>query len=500
MAMSNRRSTSNVNSKPEVLEEHHQPQLYDNEKYKSMVLRFDQGTTEEEVDRHFLQTALNLGINVPQDPKTTLDLVTGSVSALDISSIAPESQPPPSRTSNSTHPASCSSSEQRGHTKTSSVTSSLTSAQSSVDSWSSRKSSFTKFKKGFRRLSTLRRRRTIDTPVPPLPISVVAIKPERPPHPGRPATTDQFPMISLPLKPIAPPRPPPPPPLDGIGSNQHVYISAKDREDEDSAARRRSMHHPRLKGLRLNVLEEQNRFLRFEADQYRLLHFKQADTKRAALEEYRRKEKAAQDRHAEALMSLEHRHLSAEVDLQRTLESERQACETRLKHMQAFCNPRSTVDGMPDRVITKQHYRQLEQQYHLRNGMDNLHKSRINVLREKQGKQLERIYAKQENELHELEDELSRRHAELDASFELEERLLRREFAERKKRLINRWNLAEAIERRKLENETGDMYGRLSDVVWEEGNSTDEEGDRGGKDDFTRDAIMAYDAATMNMI
>lgn len=260
------------------------------------------------------------------------------------------------------------------------------------------------------------------------------------------------------------------------------------------------MHHPRLKGLRLNVLEEQNRFLRFEADQYRLLHFKQADTKRAALEEYRRKEKAAQDRHAEALMSLEHRHLSAEVDLQRTLESERQACETRLKHMQAFCNPRSTVDGMPDRVITKQHYRQLEQQYHLRNGMDNLHKSRINVLREKQGKQLERIYAKQENELHELEDELSRRHAELDASFELEERLLRREFAERKKRLINRWNLAEAIERRKLENETGDMYGRLSDVVWEEGNSTDEEGDRGGKDDFTRDAIMAYDAATMNMI
>ncbi|KAL8742461.1 MAG: hypothetical protein Q9190_005057 [Brigantiaea leucoxantha] len=497
MAMVNRHSLFPVqlphrSSQEQQQQQQQQQQLYDSDKYRMMVLRFDPGTTEEEVDRRFLQTALNLGINIPQDPKTTLDLVTSNVSALDLTSVPSDPQPPLSSTSTSTHPTSCSSSEQRGHTKSSSeATSSLTSAPSSINSSSSRNSSYVKLKKGIRRLSTLRRRKTIDTPVPPIPIPLAAIRTIRPVPLNRPATTDQVPRISFPIKPVAPPRPPPPTPIRSLGVDQTAYAATKGGPEDDPSARHRSIHHPRLKSLRHGELEEQNRFIRFEADQHRLMRFKQAETQRTALEEHRRKEKAVQERHAEALASLEHRQLSAEVDLRRTLQSERQACDTRLKHMQAFCNPRSTVEGMPSRVVTKQHYRQLEQQYHIRNGMDNLHESRINVLREKQGKQVERVLAKQESETEDLDSILERRKAELRGSFELEEKLLRREFEERKRRLVKRWRLTEAIERR-------DSSRGIEDVV-------DGKGGGGGRrgtevDDFARDTIMAYDAATLNMI
>ena len=165
-------------------------------------------------------------------------------------------------------------------------------------------------------------------------------------------------------------------------------------------------------------------------------------------------------------MSLEHRHLSAEVDLNKALELERQGCETRLKHMQAYCNPESNIEGMPSRVVSRKDYHQLEQQYHIRNGMDNLHKSRINVLREKQGKQLERIIAKQEAELESLSSNYRKEMADLETSYQSEEQELRREFKARGKRLISRWALTEAIERRKIENRTGESYGPLPPIPW----------------------------------
>ena len=52
------------------------------ETYRIMVLRFDE--TEDQVDQHFLQTALELGINTPQEAKTTLDLITSNVATLGI--------------------------------------------------------------------------------------------------------------------------------------------------------------------------------------------------------------------------------------------------------------------------------------------------------------------------------------------------------------------------------------------------------------------------------
>ncbi|KAL8722573.1 MAG: hypothetical protein Q9225_000969 [Loekoesia sp. 1 TL-2023] len=470
--------------------------LFDGDNYKMMVLRFSHDTTEEEVDRQFLRTALNLGINVPQDPKTTLELVTNNVSALDLTSNSSDFRPPPSRTSNSTHPTSCSSSEQRGPTKTPSLTSaSMTSAPSSINSDTSQKSSYTRIKKGIRRLSTLRRRKTIDAPVPPIPMPIAAIKTIRSLPRPCPATVDQPSPATILRKPVPAPTPETSPePRVRAPSAPHKY------QLDDPAARQRSIQHPQLKQLRRSQVQEQRRFIRFEADQRRVMQSRQISRERKILDEYPQKVKAARQRHAEALSSLEQRHLLAEVDLEKTLEIERQACDTRLKHMQAYCNPRLAVQGMPNRVVTKQHYRQLEQQYHVRNGMDNLHAARINVLRERQGKQLERIAGKQEQELEELEKELADKMQQLEFSSQYDEQMLEHEFTERRKRLTSRWSLAEAIERKKLENETGEAYAPLPPFEWDDPHQIARESDESVDSELVRDTRMAHDAATLDMI
>lgn len=301
------------------------------------------------------------------------------------------------------------------------------------------------------------------------------------------------PARQIPRKPIVPRVPNPSPPTRPV-----THATSEQHYLEILAARHRSINSSELKSLRTCQIEEQNRFVRFEDDQYRLLHFKQDERKRILLDKFTEQEKLTQKRHAEALVALEHRHLSAEVDLNKTLELERQGCETRLKHMQAYCNPRSNVEGMPTRVVTKKDYHQLEQQYHIRNGMDNLHQARINVLREKQGKQLERVSAKQETELEALADDYRKQMVDLVAEFHAEDAELQREFAVRKKRLINRWSLAEAIERKQLENRTGESHGPLPDVHWPD--TCDEEQASSDEASFARDAAIAYDASTMNMI
>ncbi|KAK3172396.1 hypothetical protein OEA41_005717 [Lepraria neglecta] len=477
MAASSNRSTPDMQQV-----QHSSSKPNDDDTYRIMVLRFEQ--TEEEVDQHFLQTALELGINIPQDPKTTLDLVTSNVSTLNIDS-APMEPPahPPSRASQSIHTASTDSSmEQQRHRKTPSLAAtSITSA--SLSSASSRKSNYVKVRESFWRMSRLHRRKTLGADVPVIPPRASSMLRSNAYFNNASETSqvDRVPRSSPPRPPPSDP-PPPPPEQETLGI---------------ITARRRSMSNPVLKKLRTTQLQEQLRFISFEASQNRLMRTREIQHKRDALSDYHERQKDIYIRHAEALASLEHRHLSAEVDLNRTLELERQACDTRLRHMQAYCNPRSTVQGMPDRVVTKSDYRQLEQQYHIRNGMDNLHASRINVLREKQGKQTERIMAKQEAELEALESDFEHQNEELDTKFREEERQLQQEFAERKKRLVARWNLAEVIERRKLELLTDEEHGPLPAIKWSH-DTVETKERRNEREDEEHAVDVAYDA--MNMI
>ncbi|KAL2043008.1 hypothetical protein N7G274_004066 [Stereocaulon virgatum] len=194
MASSNSRS---VPAMPQVERSSQKPK--DDDTYRMMVLRFEQ--TEDEVDQHFLQTALELGINIPQHPKNTLDLVTSNVGTLDIDS-APIEPPAhdPSRASHSIHTTSTDSSiEQQRHRKTPSLAAtSITSA--SLSSASSRKSNYVKVRESFRRMSRLHRRKTIgaDVPITPPRASSMLHSVIRPSMQPRPMTADQVPAISSP--------------------------------------------------------------------------------------------------------------------------------------------------------------------------------------------------------------------------------------------------------------------------------------------------------------
>ncbi|KAL8987362.1 MAG: hypothetical protein Q9177_003417, partial [Variospora cf. flavescens] len=338
------------------------------------------------------------------------------------------------------------------------------------------------------KFSTLRRRKTIDAPPPRIPFPIAAIKTLRPPPPLRPTSADQVPRKSSTREPVSRPA-------RRIATKPMVHITSGSPlpRSDNSPASLRSAQHPRLKQIRWAQLEEQTRFIRFEADQRRVMHSRQSERERRVLEEYPQKVQATKDRHAETLSSMEHRHLSAEVDLERALEVERQACDTRLKHMQAYCNPRS------NRMVTKQHYQQLEQQYHERSVIDNLHASRINVLREKQGKQLERMVGKQEAELKEMELQLAHDMQQSQSSLRSDEQILQHEFSERRKRLTLRWSLAEAIERKKIEKETGESYAPLPNIEWDDAQQSREENEEPADDQMARNARMAYDASRGNM-
>ncbi|MCJ1473493.1 hypothetical protein MMC13_002144 [Lambiella insularis] len=435
--------------------------------YNMQVLSLGFGKTEDDLDHHFLITALNLGLTIPQHPTTTLELIADNVSARTVSSDPSDPFSAITRTSESTQPTSCSSSQQQlSPTKASSqTTASFPSAPASIVSSSNntRASSMVKIRKGLRRLSTFTRRKTGDSVLPPIVTATSAIEvltfEHRPATAGavrttinrmQPATATQT-TVSLP----EPPRPRRPRPKTIV----------EETESEDIRhARARSERNARLQRLRVHQLEEQGRFLRFEDEQSRLVQSKKTESRRSIMSRFQTKQQSLWERHAEVMADLELRHLTAELDLTRALQSERKACETRLRHMDAYCNSRT--DGMPRRKVTEDDYRKLVQQHHIRSGMDRLHESRINVLREKQAKQLERIQAKQEAELKAATEEMNMELKKHDSQFHGEEIDLQQDFWDRKKRILARWALAEAIERRKLEYETGQHFAPLPPISW----------------------------------
>lgn len=467
--------------------------------YAIMVLHCKDGCTEDDVDQELLRIAGDMGIEIPQWPKNpSLELITDHVSNLALAMEEPgEGTFSPSRASQSTHPLSDCCSEIKHPTTTSSFTTgSIASAPSSIVSNTSsrRRSSYEKIKKGIRRLSTLRRRRTIDAPLPLFPLppssSLYMLKP--PPQKRALPSSDPFSIAPHPSATdcisltIPPSRTPPPVPIqefsaesqrlsertsddDAHGPSNESPLSPppeKEALNSSLAALHRSLQTPQLKTLRASQLEEQGRFIRYEALQHHLFRLSQVTSKRELHARHTAQHKSRQSHNDDILSSIEHRHLSAEVDLHEKLELEKKGCDTRLRHMQAYCYPTAAAADMPERTVTSRDYQYLEQQRYIRAGIDQLHAARINVLREKQAKQLELISAKQEAEMTALLDSQSEEIVELDKKIAEEESMLVKEFRERRTRLVKRWKLAEAIERRRLEVEGSGDLGPLPEVEW----------------------------------
>ena len=106
--------------------------------------------------------------------------------------------------------------------------------------------------------------------------------------------------------------------------------------------------------------------------------------------------------------------------------------------------------------------------------------------------------AKQETELETLDSDFERQNEDMDTKFRDEELRLQQEFIERRKRLVRRWGLAEAIERRKLAQATGETFEPLPPITWS-GDQGGREKEKGkGREEPGTESNPAYDA--MNMI
>lgn len=159
----------------------------------------------------------------------------------------------------------------------------------------------------------------------------------------------------------------------------------------------------------------------------------------------------------------------------------KQNSETRIKYMQRYVDgattPESPTSGsqsslglnqaQPTRHVTRQQWQQLEQELRELDSMDRLHQARIKVLRERQERQLQSTTARLEKELQDLVNHNIDAIAELERQHMKEQQAIRQAFEAKKARLRRRWNLEEAILRKRLEERDGQPYGPLPEISFD---------------------------------
>lgn len=117
--------------------------------------------------------------------------------------------------------------------------------------------------------------------------------------------------------------------------------------------------------------------------------------------------------------------------------------------------------------------------------MDRLHKARIKVLRERQEQQLQETASRLERELDALISKNAEAILELERDHRRAEQEMLQVFDAKKNRLRRRWNIEEAIIRKRLEDQSGLPYGPLPIVSFSAPDDEDnEEGHHGNEREF----------------
>lgn len=107
---------------------------------------------------------------------------------------------------------------------------------------------------------------------------------------------------------------------------------------------------------------------------------------------------------------------------------------------------------------------QLEQQYHSHESMDQLHDARIKVLRDRQELKMQEAMVRTEKELDDMCNRHTKEIATLQTEHQQEEVALTQALDEKKKTLLQRWYLEEAVLRRHLEVRNDQSYGPLPPI------------------------------------
>ncbi|KAJ5797996.1 uncharacterized protein N7503_007292 [Penicillium pulvis] len=245
----------------------------------------------------------------------------------------------------------------------------------------------------------------------------------------------------------------------------------------DAASLQRSLDDPELSEMMERHKMEKSRHMAFQDAALETLRRRHQTAVSDAQSENQRREDEKREKNDLDAIRIEERQCAVEMEQQRDFERAKQNSRTRIKHMEGYFRnaspPPSPADrssdsvmsgsegSAPARRVTRQQLEQLEQQYHAHESMDALQESRIKVLRERQEKRLAEAIARMERELDDLCDQHSKQIAALQAEHRREESSLIDELQVKKTDLRQRWNLEEAILRKRLEEKHGQVYGPL---------------------------------------
>lgn len=242
-------------------------------------------------------------------------------------------------------------------------------------------------------------------------------------------------------------------------------------------AQQRSENHPLMKDLLKAQWEEKQRFDLFDTAMRSGMRERQQCRRRALVEKQTDLEEKMKERHAKTAAQLEDRQVAAELELRTTLDQSERSVRIRLKHMEAYCDGlgKNTGVEMPQRTVTERDLRELGQQYNLRDNLERIHQSKINVLRDRQAKRMEELLERQEAELDKLESKRQEELEDLAAKFAHETDQIQTLESARKQKLQHRWSVSVEVLCKELEDSEGSSYAKIPGPSWPTEEQTENE-------------------------
>lgn len=234
-------------------------------------------------------------------------------------------------------------------------------------------------------------------------------------------------------------------------------------------AEERSKANTAVRALETSQLQEYGRFDTFTTHIKQKTTERHSELKKALSEKHADQEQKMKERHTKTATHLEDRQIAAEMELRNTLEASERSVRIRLKHMEAYCDGLGRTDGsskMPTRTVTERDLRELGQQYNLRDGMERLHQSKINVMRDRQAKRMEELLDRHEAEIRKMEDQKREDLEDLAARFAHEHDAIGIVLKERQAKLKKRWEVSMEVLCKELEKQDGLGYAVLSRPQW----------------------------------
>lgn len=157
----------------------------------------------------------------------------------------------------------------------------------------------------------------------------------------------------------------------------------------------------------------------------------------------------------------------AEHDLRNTHETETQNVATALKHMEAYCLGSGLSHPEHPHVVTEEDFKKLDRQRMIQQGLPRKHENAINVLRAKQERDIKRKLEKQREELESLDAAHDGERLAEETEHANEMARLETLIEDRRKRLMQRWDLKFEMWRRDWENQHGmPVTLRLEHETW----------------------------------